>query len=144
MTATYTLNTLNTLKKILANREFGENITVSKRKMRGIPTGCRETSLGYPDGARRQYRCNHNIHILEYPDRYKVHKDRVDPRKDPVGHLIYDSSETLAALGVAGAVGKMTYDRKKGKSKNAILEAIILSIITGIGTYYLGKDLKNM
>lgn len=132
------------LSKMLLNRKFGENIIIPKRKMRGIPRGCSETLLGDPDGALRQYRCNHNIHILEYPDKYKVHKDRVDPRKNPVGHLIYDSSETLAALGVAGVIGKITYNMKKGKSKNAARKAIIWGIITGIGTYYLGKGLKNM
>ncbi|MEA2075815.1 MAG: hypothetical protein U9O85_08845 [Euryarchaeota archaeon] len=77
-------------RKMLAHRRFGENITISKEEIQNIPKGCKETLLGDPKGALKQYRCDSNIHILEYPDRYKVHKDRVDPRRDPLGHLIYD------------------------------------------------------
>ena len=137
------------LKKILANREFGENITIPKRKMPRIPKGCSETLLGDPNGALRQYRCDYNIHILEYPDRYKIHKDRVDPRKDPLGHVMYDSPETLAGLGMASisglAVGKIIYDKRKDKSKNAAWEAglggILTAITTGFSTYYLLKNI---
>lgn len=140
------------LRKMLANRQFGENITISKWNMPKIPRECRETLLGDPEGAYKQYRCDPNIHILEYPDRYKVHKDRVDPGRDPLGHLICDSPETLPALGVAGTsgtvAGKIIYDKRKNKSKNATREAVIggilTAIITGISTYYLGKGLKNM
>jgi hypothetical protein len=46
--------------------------------------------LGDPDGAYRQYRCDPNIHMLEYPNEYEAHKDRVDPRKDSLEHLIHN------------------------------------------------------
>ena len=140
-----------TLRKMLVNKQFGEKITIPKWRMPKIPRECEETFLGDPDGAIRQYRCEPNIHLLEYTNRYEVHKDRVDPRKDPVGHLVCDSPETLAALGVAGisgiATGKLIYENRKNKSKDAAAEAAIggtlTAIITGIATYYIGKKLKS-
>jgi len=68
-----------------------------------------------------------------------------------LGHLVCDSPETLAVLGVAGisgtATGKLIYENRKNKSKDAAAEAavggILTAIITGIATYYIGKKLKS-
>jgi hypothetical protein len=60
-----------------------------------------ETLLGDPNGSLRQFRNSTGIHIREYSDYFEVHKDRVDPRKNPLGHLLIDSPETLAAFGAA-------------------------------------------
>ncbi len=59
-----------------------------------------ETPIGQKNGALRQYRYG-NLHIREYDDKYLVHVDKVDPRKDPIGHLVLDAPEVL--LGVASA-----------------------------------------
>ncbi|CAD7767123.1 MAG: hypothetical protein DNFNHJIP_00530 [Candidatus Argoarchaeum ethanivorans] len=129
------VSTVSKLRKLLERKQFGENITIPKRDMQ-IPSGCRETLLGDPNGSHKQYRCDQNdqnIHILEYDDRYEVHKDRVDPRKDPLGHLISDSPETLTALGVA--IFSFV------KLKNDPQKAVIVSTMAGIFAYY---SLKNM
>lgn len=138
------------LRELLAHKQPGENITISKSILKRPPAGCEETILGDPDGACRQYRCNPNIHMLEYPSEYKTHRDRVDPRKDPSGHLICDSPETLAALiagGTAGfMVGKVIYSNK-GKSENAPRNAILAgsatALVTGLVTYYIVKKLRH-
>ena len=52
-----------------------------------ILDGAEETKLGDKKGAIRQYRKG-NLHIREYELKFTVHSDRVDPRKDPLGHLL--------------------------------------------------------
>jgi len=63
--------------------------------------GFSETVLGDPDDALRQYRNSTGLHAREYEAYFEIHKDRVDPRVNPVGHLIRDSPETILALGAA-------------------------------------------
>jgi hypothetical protein len=60
-----------------------------------------ETIMGDPDGSLRQYRNSTGMHIREFEEYFEVHKDQVDPRVNPLGHLIRDSPETLAAFGTA-------------------------------------------
>lgn len=139
------------LRELLAHKPPGVNITIPKSMMQKPPVGCEETILGDLDGACKQYRCDPDIHMLEYPDMYKAHKDRIDPRKDPLGHLVYDSPETLAALFIGSTagtiVGKIIYDNRKDKSENALWDAIMVSsviaLITGLTTYYIVKKLRH-
>ena len=50
-------------------------------------------------------------------DKFTVHTDKVDPRTDPMGHLIHDAQEVL--IGLAGAaisgaaIGSYIYKIKK-------------------------------
>lgn len=143
--------TIDILKKLLKNRRFGENITISKRIMKNVPQECEETILGDYNGAYRQYRCDPNIHILEYTDKFLIHIDRFDPRRDPFAHLIYDSPEILLALvgsTLGISVGAIIYKIIKNKTKNPIFKAAIAGILTatisGIFIYYIGKELKNL
>ena len=48
--------------------------------------------LGTKKGAKKQFRYG-KLHIREYKDYYIVHMDKVDPRKDPMGHLLIDAPE---------------------------------------------------
>lgn len=59
-----------------------------------------ETSLGNRKQALKQYRYK-NLHIREYLDYYAVHMDKIDPRKDPIGHLVVDAPEYLATIAIA-------------------------------------------
>ena len=67
---------------------------------RVVLMGAEETKLGDKKGALKQYRKG-NLHIREYADKFTVHTDKVDPRTDPMGHLIHDAQEVL--IGLAGA-----------------------------------------
>lgn len=146
------MTNIDILKKLLKNRRFGENITISKRIVKNVPQECEETILGDFNGAYRQYRCDPNIHILEYTDKFLIHKDRFDPRRDPFAHHIYDSPEILLALGIGStlgiSVGEIIYKIIKNKTKNPIFKAAIAGILTatisGIFIYYIGKELKNL
>ena len=139
------------LRELLVHKQPGVNITIPKNIMQRPPIGCEETILGDLDGACKQYRCDPDIHMLEYPDMYRVHKDRFDPRKNPLEHLIYDSPEALAALfagSTAGfVVGKTIHDNRKGKSENVLWGAIIAgsvaALLTGLVIYYIVKESRH-
>lgn len=142
---------IHLLRELLAYKQPGVNIVIPKSIMQKPPVGCEETMLGDLNGACKQYRCDPNIHMLEYPDMYKAHRDRFDPRKNPLDHLIYDSPETLAAL-FAGSIiglviGKTIYDNRKSKSENVLLGAIIAGsavvLMTGLVIYHAAKEFRH-
>ena len=102
-----------------------------------------ETVLGQKNGAYKQYRYG-NLHIREYDDKFLVHTDKIDPRKDPMGHLIQDAPEVL--IGLACAVFGGTQIAKKflnKKSKSTITTSLISSIISGYLGYTMTKKIKS-
>ena len=110
-----------------------------------------ETRLGERRGAKKQYRYG-NLHIREYDDKYVIHVDKVDPRKDPLGHLLKDSPETLLGI-VSGIyfgkkIGSEVYNKRNGRSKSALLESLVFgslaSLTAGYLGYKLGKRLKEL
>ena len=114
-----------------------------------ILDGAEETKLGDRKGASKQYRKG-NLHIREYEDKFTVHTDRVDPRDDPIGHLIYDAQEVLiglagAALG-GGMIGALIYKLKNDsmfKKEKAVAGGLIASVAAGYASYYISKKLKE-
>jgi hypothetical protein len=71
-----------------------------------------ETNLGDAMGSVRQYRNARGVHVREFPDHFEIHVDQVDPRTNPLGHLIYDSPETLVAFATT------SFLKSKTKSMN--------------------------
>jgi hypothetical protein len=108
-----------------------------------------ETRLGQKNGANKQYRYG-NLHIREYDDKYLLHVDKVDPRKDPLGHLIFDAPEVLvglvsAAIGGKNIASQIYKIRKDSKSKNlSLLTGFLASIALGYIGYSLTKKIKNL
>jgi len=96
-------------------------------------------------GAKKQYRYG-NLHIREYDDKFLVHTDKIDPRKDPLGHLLFDAPEVLVGLAFAlfggWQVGKLLLKNNKSK-KSAISSGLLSSIITGYLGYTTTKKIKN-
>ncbi len=104
-----------------------------------------ETFLGQKNGACKQYRYG-NLHIREYDDKFLVHTDRIDPRKNPVGHLVYDAPEILVGLACAVFGGsqvakKLLLDKKSKKS--ALASGLITSIVLGYLGYATTKKIRN-
>lgn len=120
-------------------------IRVPKELRQFMPDGAEETVLGAKNGAKRQYRYG-NLHIREYEDSYLVHTDRVDPRKDPLGHLIHDAPEILIGLGCAVLGGKKVASvvRKSSDSqKMSVIAGVISAVPLGYAGYYIAKSVKK-
>jgi hypothetical protein len=97
----------------------------------------KETILGNKKGAKRQFR-HGNLHIREYDDCYTAHMDKIDPRKDPLGHLLADAPEYLAGSVFASYIGykasQEVYRRKKARGENqrtALRDAILAGCLAG-------------
>ncbi|MGI0089932.1 MAG: hypothetical protein ACREAF_06275 [Nitrosopumilaceae archaeon] len=108
-----------------------------------------ETRLGQKNGANKQYRYG-KLHIREYDDKYTLHMDKIDPRQNPLGHLVLDAPEVLiglatAAFGgnkVASQIYKMQKDSKQAKN-TSLVTGFLASIALGYLGYSLAKRIKN-
>ena len=99
-----------------------------------------ETKLGQKNGANTQYRYG-NLHIREYDDKYLVHADKIDPRKNPLGHLVFDAPEVLVGLASAiigvGKAASQIYKTQKN-SGDARNPSLIGGFLTSVALDYLG------
>ena len=126
-----------------------QEITIPLDLKRVVLMGADETKLGDKKGAIRQYRKG-NLHIREYEDRLTVHADKVDPREDPMGHLIHDAQEVLVGLAGAAisgaAIGSYIYKIKKNspyRKQQAVIGGLAASLAAGYASYRLTKKLKE-
>ena len=115
-----------------------------------------ETFLGTKRGSRRQFRYG-NLHIREYEEYYTTHMDKIDPRKDPLGHLMIDAPEYLVglflALSIAKRVGSSGERRKvdtldvhkafESMLSNDMLPKCITGLVLGAASYMAGNFIKN-
>ena len=122
----------------------GDEIEVPKELREFMLEGAEETFLGQKNGAQKQYRYG-NLHIREYNEKFLVHTDRVDPRKDPVGHLVHDAPEVLIGLACAIFGGSQITKRilNKKSKKLIFVSSLVSSIITGYLGYVATKKIKN-
>ena len=122
-----------------------DEIVVPKELRQFMLDGAEETFLGQKNGAKKQYRYG-NLHIREYEDKFLVHMDKIDPRKDPFGHLLYDAPEVLAGLACAvfggSQVAKSFFNKSKSK-KISFSAGLLSSIITGYLAYTTTKKIRN-
>jgi hypothetical protein len=112
-----------------------------------------ETLLGDKKGAKRQFRYK-NLHIREYGDYYTVHMDKVDPRKDPFGHLLIDAPEYLVGLMSAISMGKLvgfafndnnkTEDNKKRTQLSNVIAAGCIMTSAAITSYMASNIFKKL
>ena len=123
----------------------GDEIEVPKELREFMLAGAEETALGEKNGAKKQYRYG-NLHIREYDDKFLVHTDRVDPRKDPLGHLVFDAPEVLIGLACAvfggSQIAKSLQNKSKSK-KSSAATGLLSSVISGYVGYITSKKIKN-
>ena len=108
-----------------------------------------ETRLGQKNDANKQYRYG-NLHIREYGDKYIVHMDKIDPRKNTLGHLMFDAPEVLVGLAtaafggskVASQVYKMQKNSNEVKSVS-LITGFLASIVLGYLGYSITKTIKK-
>ena len=116
-------------------------IAVPKEVREFMPDGAEETVLGQKNGARRQYRYG-NLHIREYDDKFLVHTDRIDPRRNPVGHLVIDAPEVLAGLACAIFSGSRASSVTTG-GKPSMASRLAASAVYGYVGYLVAKKIKG-
>ena len=122
----------------------GNEIEVPKELREFMLEEAEETFLGQKNGAKKLYRYG-NLHIREYDDKFLVHNDRIDPRKDPIGHLVYDAPEVLIGLACAIFGGSQIAKKVMNtNSKKLTFSSGLLSlIISGYVGYLATKKIKN-
>ena len=121
----------------------GDEIEVPKELREFMLEEAEETFLGQKNGAHKQYRYG-NLHIREYDDKFLVHTDKVDPRKDPIGHLINDAPEVLVGLACAIFGGShIAKALNKNSKKLSFTFGLTSSIISGYLGYAATKKIKN-
>jgi len=133
-----------------ANIPVHEDIKISKRILPRLPSDFKITKMGYArKGAIAQYRGPNAIHVHEYPSHWLFHRDCGDPRtfKGLLAHLLFDAPEIPLSIltgSVSGIVmGKIVYEARKNKSKDAGTEAkiagSIASLATGVITFLISR-----
>ena len=122
----------------------GNEIEVPKELREFMLEKAEETILGQKNGAYKQYRYG-NLHIREYDDKFLVHTDKVDPRENPIGHLIHDAPEVLIGLACAVFGGSQIAKKFLNKKSNklTLTSSLISSIISGYAGYITAKKIKN-
>jgi len=122
----------------------GDEIEVPKELREFMLEDAEETFLGQKNGAQKQYRYG-NLHIREYDDKFLVHNDKIDPRKDPIGHLVYDAPEVLVGLGCAIFGGSQIAKKvmNNNSKKSTLTSGLFSSIISGYMGYLATKKIKN-
>jgi hypothetical protein len=121
-----------------------DEIEVPKELREFMIDGAEETILGQKNGALKQYRYG-NLHIREYDDKFLVHTDKIDPRKDPVGHLVHDAPEVLIGLACAifggTKIAKSVFNNNS--KKLSLTSGLFSSIISGYIGYIASKKIKD-
>jgi len=122
----------------------GDEIEVPKEIREFMIGGAEETILGQKNGAIKQYRYG-NLHIREYNDKFLVHTDKIDPREDPFGHLVFDAPEVLIGLACAifggPQIAKFFFNNKF--KKPSATSKLLSSILSGYVGYITSKKIKN-
>lgn len=105
----------------------------------------KETLLGHKNGATKQYRYG-NLHIREYNDKFLVHMDKVDPLRNPLGHLLVDAPEVLIGLAsavVGGTKVASYFYNKTNKTKNAKQISTVVGLLSSLAIGYIGYRLAK-
>ena len=122
----------------------GDEIEVPKELREFMFEEAEETILGQKNGALKQYRYG-NLHIREYDDKFLVHTDKVDPRVNPLGHLVYDAPEVLIgiACGIFTGVNTAKKFSNKNSKKISLVSVLTSSLISGYLGYTTTKKIKK-
>ena len=122
----------------------GDEIEVPKELREFMLEEAEETILGEKNGAQKQYRYG-NLHIREYDDKFLVHTDKIDPRVNPLGHLVHDAPEVLIGLacGIFTGINFAKNFSKNNSKKISLANVLSSSIISGYLAYTTTKKIKK-
>ena len=122
----------------------GDEIEVPKELREFMLEEAEETILGQKNGAQKQYRYG-NLHIREYDDKFLVHTDKIDPRVNPIGHLVHDAPEVLIGLACGiftGIISAKNFSKNNSK-KISLANVLSSSIMSGYLAYTTTKKIKK-
>ena len=122
----------------------GDEIEVPKELREFMLEEAEETILGQKNGAKKQYRYG-NLHIREYDDKFLVHTDKIDPRVNPLGHLVHDAPEVLIGLACGiftGIISAKNFSKNNSK-KISLANVLSSSIMSGYLAYTTTKKIKK-
>ena len=122
----------------------GDEIEVPKELREFMLEEAEETILGEKNGAQKQYRYG-NLHIREYDDKFLVHTDKIDPRVNPLGHLVHDAPEVLIGLACGiftGIISAKNFSKNNSK-KISLANVLSFSIMSGYLAYTTTKKIKK-
>ena len=122
----------------------GDEIEVPKELREFMLEEAEETILGQKNGAQKQYRYG-NLHIREYDDKFLVHIDKIDPRVNPLGHLVHDAPEVLIGLacGIFTGINSAKNFSKNNSKKISLANVLSSSIMSGYLAYTTTKKIKK-
>lgn len=100
-----------------------------------------ETILGEARGSIKQYRNSAGLHVREYEDSFVLHRDKIDPRTDPIGHLLRDSPENLVSFGAALFLSK---ERRSNNSSNQNYVAPFKFLLAFLSLNRIIRAVKNL
>jgi len=122
----------------------GDEIEVPKELREFMLEEAEETILGQKNGAQKQYRYG-NLHIREYDDKFLVHTDKIDPRVNPLGHLVHDAPEVLIGLacGIFTGINSAKNFSKNNSKKISLANVLSSSIMSGYLAYTTTKKIKK-
>jgi hypothetical protein len=149
-----------TLRDALYSMPPSESLRVGKSEMPELPPEFEPTTWGTPTwiahpGAVGQYRAPEALHAYDVEDAWDLHRDRYDPKENPIGHFLFDAPELAIAAGVSMLVGGLTYsvlegwDAQKsendGKERPAWVRGLIalgVAVIAFFAVYLLGAMVR--
>jgi len=122
----------------------GDEIEVPKELREFMLEEAEETILGQKNGAQKQYRYG-NLHIREYDDKFLVHTDKIDPRVNPLGHLVHDAPEVLIGLacGIFTGINFAKNFSNNNSKKISLANVLSSSIMSGYLAYTTTKKIKK-
>ncbi len=122
----------------------GDEIEVPKELREFMLEEAEETFLGQKNGAQKQYRYG-NLHIREYDDKFLVHTDKIDPRINPLGHLVHDAPEILIgiACGIFSGIQSVKSFSNNNSNKISLASILASSIMSGYLAYTTTKQIKK-
>jgi hypothetical protein len=122
----------------------GDEIEVPKELREFMLEEAEETILGEKNGAQKQYRYG-NLHIREYDDKFLVHTDKIDPRVNPLGHLVHDAPEVLIGLacGIFTGINFAKNFSNNNSKKISLANVLSSSIMSGYLAYTTTKKIKK-
>ncbi len=109
---------------------------IPKEAMPQLPKCFQRTVLGeMVNGSVGQFRGPHGAHTYEFQDRWAIHRDQIDAKENPLGHLIKDAPEYLASI-FLGALAGLALSRRPKR------QALLVAGLAGTFGLISGKMIK--